>query len=97
MIRQGLKTIRGILISPKSAREEILQGVLSLGDERVGLAMLDTLEKGILWKLAVKERGVDIGKLLHRERSIQEGLPWDFIHSGIPKKVLWRRYQDSLN
>ena len=93
MIRQGLKGKRGIAIVPKSSRNEVLQGVLSQGDSRVGYAMADVVEKGMAWKRALKERGIDIVKLLHQEKHFESELPWDFIVSEISKEQLWGRYR----
>jgi len=97
MIRKGLKEERGISIVPKSSREEVLQGILSLGDEGVGYAMVDAIEKGVSWKKALKERDVDITKLLHQERHFESELPWDFVVSEISKEQLWERYRRHIS
>jgi radical SAM superfamily enzyme YgiQ (UPF0313 family) len=81
IIKSGLKGEKGITINPRSVREEILQGVLSLGDEQVGLAMLDVVEKGIPWKKAMIDHGLDIDTMIHQERALDASLPWDFICS----------------
>lgn len=92
-IIMGLKKEKGVTVVPKSTRAEILQGVLSLGDEGVGLAMMDMVNKEIPWKKALKEKKVEFETFLHRERSCEEVLPWDFIQTEIPKEKLWERYQ----
>ncbi|MFH1942004.1 MAG: radical SAM protein [bacterium] len=96
-MRQSFRGLRGVAIAPKSTKEEILQGVLSLGDERVGMAMMDRLKKNIPWKQAVEERGIRVRELLHEERPFEKKLPWDFIRSEISKNRLWERYRNYLN
>jgi radical SAM superfamily enzyme YgiQ (UPF0313 family) len=97
MIHQGLKSEKGVFIVPKSSRAEILQGVISLGDENVGLAMMDVLNKAIPWKGAIKERGMNIDTILHRERSYDAEFPWDCIHYEVSKERLWNRYKRHFN
>ena len=97
MIIQGLKGKKGITIVTKSSREEIIQGILSLGDERVGFVLLDVVRKGIPMKRAMKENGIDVDSLLYRERSLAVNLPWDFIESDVKKENLWTRYQKYMN
>ncbi len=96
MIEQEFRKEKNVILSPKSARNEILQGVLSLGDDEVGLAIRDSIVNRVTWKRAVKNRGIDVQSLVHQKRSLHTHLPWDFIQDTIPKKILWERYQKGV-
>jgi len=93
IIKRGLKGKKGLDILTKSTRQEILQGVLSLGDESVGLSVLDGVKKGIPWKSALKENGIDVASLIHQERSVDTYFPWDFIEPSFTKNKMWKDYQ----
>ncbi len=92
-IRNGLRNQKGIAFVNKSTRDEILQGALSLGDEQIGLALMDAVEKNIPWKEAFRARKIDLNELLHRERTIEEKLPWDFLDYPTDRSLLWEHYQ----
>ena len=92
LIKQGLKKEKNVFLSPKSSRNEILQGLLSLGDEQVGMAMSESVVNNISWKRAVKNRGIDIKSIIYQKRSFATNLPWDFIQNTISKKTLWQCY-----
>ena len=92
MIMQRLRGKDRIAVIAKSSRQEILQGVLSLGDANVGLALMHAFENKIPWKRAMKERNIDMDSLLHCEKPFDSRLPWDFIETSISKERLWNRY-----
>jgi radical SAM superfamily enzyme YgiQ (UPF0313 family) len=94
-IREALKREKGIVFVPKSAREEILQGALSLGDEKVGQALMDAVQNSISWKEAFKRNGIDMDALLFHERPEETKHPWDFISYPLSKTLLWKQYQHS--
>ena len=91
-LKKELSNQKEVFILPKSSREEILQGLLSLGDINIGLAMMDTVDNEISWKTALKKRGIDIEAILYRAKTFNEVMPWDFIDYKVPKEKLWKRY-----
>jgi hypothetical protein len=93
IIRNGLQKYKNIILVQKSVREEILQGILSLGDHRVGLAILDHLKTGFPWKQVLQRDNIDLKKLLFQKRSYSSSLPWDFIKTDLSKESLWKWYQ----
>ncbi len=95
-IRYGLSREKEISFVNKSTREEVLQGILSLGGVQVGLALMDAVEKDIPWKDALRERNIDLEKLLHRERTVEEELPWDFLDYPTDRSLLWEQYQKAV-
>lgn len=52
-----------------------------------------------LWQEAFRDRGVDPGFYLHRQRALDEVLPWDHIQCGVSKEYLekeWKRAEQGL-
>ena len=96
MIKDGLHGVKGVVMVPKSLKEEMFQGVLSVGDKDIGHAVCDMVKQGISWKQTSKARMIDMDHLLHRERSFEESLPWDWLEYPIGKNVLWRRFQKAI-
>lgn len=78
-IAELLKREKRIVIVPKSAREEILQGVLSLGDERTGEAVFRAIRGGKGFNRTFADEGIDVPSLLHRVKNPNEPMPWNFI------------------
>ncbi len=92
-----LRNETGIVTIPKSAREESLQGVISLGDEQVGRALLDSELTGMPWKRTLKQQGLSVDKILTSCRSPDEPLPWDVIRYDVPRALLWKRFQKIIS
>ncbi len=79
-----------------------LEGIFARGDRRLGPVLLSAYRHGCIydswgeyfneegWKEAFRENNVDGGFYAHRERSVDEILPWDFIHAGVSKDFLIR-------
>jgi radical SAM family uncharacterized protein/radical SAM-linked protein len=85
-----------------------LEGIFSRGDRRLTPAIMEAWRRGArfdawsehfqmeIWKQAFRGTGVDPLFYLHRERSLDESLPWDHIRSGVSKDFLaqeWLRAQ----
>jgi radical SAM superfamily enzyme YgiQ (UPF0313 family) len=96
LIEKGVKGLAGVAFSQKSPREELMQGLLAVGGPEAGRAVHDRVVLGLSWKKALERNGVDPARVLHRPRSLEEALPWDFIRTGVDKKRLWERYRRSL-
>lgn len=92
-IANALKRDPRVVLVPKSSREETLQGIISLGDERVGTALCRSIQSRMGFRQAFAESGVDPNRMLYREKHVEESMPWDFIHYDIPKERLWNYYQ----
>lgn len=93
MIYRAMHREKQITCIPKSSRDEVLQGLLSKGDDRVGLALMDAQTTPLTFKQALANRSVDPERVIHRTGMLGETLPWDFIDSRISKKRLWDRYR----
>jgi len=92
-IAEAFKKEPRVVQVPKSGREEILQGILSLGDERIGMGFLRSIREGMGFQQAIAGSGVDLNQLLFKEKNIEDSMPWDFIHGGVSKDRLWNRYR----
>ena len=68
---------RNIFFTNRSAKEEVLQAVLSLGDESVGYAMMDSVISGINWKNALLKREIKFENLVHYERDCTKIKRWE--------------------
>ncbi|HHS13109.1 MAG TPA: radical SAM protein [bacterium] len=89
IIRQGISRYPSIQWSTRRAAEEVFQGLLSVGDARMSEVLL-SMEEGVNWKQAMKEKEVD-WKFLFREREHHD-MPWSFIKSDIPESDLYDSY-----
>jgi radical SAM superfamily enzyme YgiQ (UPF0313 family) len=96
-IFRNLRKVKNVSVIQKSTREEILQGILSKGNEQVGLAFMDAWNQDISWKMALKKRGIDGNDILHRNMDFNTELPWDFILTTESRGKLWKRYQKFKN
>lgn len=95
-LRRSLKKLGGVNVSGTSTREAMLQGVIGRGDRRTGLAIIEGTMSGEspMASLRAKSSGLPPpGWYLHREREMDEIMPWDFIDHGVSKSVLWGEYQ----
>ena len=81
-VAEGVRGLRGVTLIQKSVREELLQGMLAVGDERAGMAVYDRMVHGIPWKQAFRKNGLDPDVQLHQPRPLDRPLPWDFIRTG---------------
>jgi radical SAM family uncharacterized protein len=80
--------------------ESILEGIFARGDRKVAVLLENAWRKGCLfdgwsehinktaWREAMAETEISAADYCHRERSYDESLPWDMIHSRVSKKYL---------
>lgn len=94
MIEQVLKRSPGIKVTPKSIREEIRQGELSMSNQAMGNILLYQVQNSVSLKKAIQDIDMAYQSKLHEERSLKDDLPWNFIQSSIPHDKLWKRYRN---
>lgn len=87
------------------ADASVLEGVLARGDRRLGEVIRRVYEKGSFydawseyynnerWLETIEECGLSVEFYTHRERSVDEILPWDFIDCGVTKDFLKREWE----
>jgi len=91
------------------ADASVLEGVLARGDRKLSQVLLKVYEKGCfydawseyfrndVWMEAFEECGLSIDFYSHRERSLDEILPWDFIDCGVTKEFLKKEWLKAQN
>jgi len=98
--RKLLKKIHpNIRFSKRSTNHELNQGLLSLGDEKVGRAVLDSVLKGISLKSALRDLNQDYRELLST-RNMEFCFPWDNFRGEVSKQYLlneWRRLSEKYS
>lgn len=104
LLQRGLRS-KGIKFSWNDPLVSLIEGVFSRGDRRVGKLIQRGWELGARfdsweelfdygrWKRAAEETGTDLDFYNHRERDLNEVLPWDHIDSGVGKHYLMRDYR----
>jgi len=92
LLAQGLRPLKGVTFAGESARRSLWQGVLAMGDRRVGQVLWHRQMEGLTWNRAWRKVGVERDFYVHRERSHREVLPWEIIDHGISKAKLWAEY-----
>ncbi len=101
-------SIRGVNYHYHDSLTSQLEACFALGDRRMADVLLRAFELGCrldgwsdqfrydLWMQAFRDTGVDPAFFAHRQRGLDEILPWDFIDIGIDKRFLqqeWERAQ----
>jgi radical SAM superfamily enzyme YgiQ (UPF0313 family) len=82
----------GIAVQAKSLRSALRQATISLGNERVGRAIMRYAEGRISWGKALRNEGV-VEDRIHEEKEESAPLPWDDIAGPAHKESLYRRYR----
>jgi len=87
------------------ADASVLEGVLARGDRKLSKVLLNVYNKGCfydawseyfhndIWMQAFEECNLSVDFYSHRERTLDEILPWDFIDCGVTKEFLMREWQ----
>ena len=87
----------------------VLEGVLARGDRKLSQVLLYVYNKGCfydawseyfhndVWMEAFEACGLDPDFYSHRERPLDEFLPWDFLDCGVSRAFLEREWQKAKN
>jgi radical SAM family uncharacterized protein len=98
----------GLKLSWTNPDETMLEAWLSRGDRRMGAVVEEAWRRGArfdawqehfhaeAWQAAFRATGLDPFFYTHRERPIDETLPWDHINAGVRKDFLTEDYLWSL-
>ncbi|OGO23489.1 MAG: B12-binding domain-containing radical SAM protein [Chloroflexi bacterium RBG_16_50_9] len=104
ILRQGLYH-KGTKLSWQDPKISLLEAALSRGDRRTGKVIRRAWELGCKfdawsehfdyekWLRAFADAGLDPGFYAHRERSLDEVLPWSHIDVGVTDAFLKREYR----
>ena len=84
--------LRSVTVKVHDIERSLLEGILTRGDRRVAPALEDAWRRGArldawsehfdprLWWDTFADLGIDVPFYSHRERPVEEVLPWDHIH-----------------
>jgi radical SAM family uncharacterized protein len=107
LLQSGLRQ-RGIKLSWQDTKISLLEAALSRGDRRLGRVIHRAWQLGAVfdawnehfkydyWRRAFTETGLDAGFYAHRERAVDEVLPWSHIDIGVAPAFLKQEYQCAL-
>ncbi len=98
LIREGLKG-SGVRVKWNQPELSWLEGIMARGDRRLSQVIVEAWKLGarfdawsehfnmVVWKEAFFRSGIE-PEFYHRERDVNEVLPWDHIRSGVSKAFL---------
>ncbi|MCM8783747.1 MAG: TIGR03960 family B12-binding radical SAM protein [Candidatus Omnitrophica bacterium] len=89
-----------------SWEESWLEALISRGDRKLSKVIFKAWERGAkfdgwreqfnfpIWQKALEETKIDPNFYIHRKRTLEEILPWDFIETGVKKEELVADYKN---
>ncbi|MBN1290931.1 MAG: radical SAM protein [Candidatus Latescibacteria bacterium] len=92
-LKKAFIRMRGITLKTMSVRTAFMEAVISLGDEAVGRAVIDSNRADIPWKKALEVHGVDVYNLVHRMKAPDEKFSWDNVTGEKRKAVLFASFE----
>jgi radical SAM family uncharacterized protein len=108
LLRDATRRDRGVQLRWHDPRATLAEGIASRGDRRIGAVIEDVWRRGgvfqewtehfdvTLWTDAMAAHGLSIDWYVHRERMVDEVLPWAHISAGLHADFLWEEWQDAL-
>lgn len=89
--------LKGIKFNEESPAWSEVQGVLSRGDEKLGMALADMTDISLAgWKKTVEEHNLDIDSYVNQRWDINQKLPWTIIDSGMKEERLYGELEKAL-
>jgi len=95
-IKGGLKRVANIRLHADVPRWAYIQALLSRGDRNTAQILRLANKNQGNWPKTLKSSPVNPDFYVHRERSLDELFPWDFIDHGIRKSFLKKEYKRAL-
>ncbi|MDP2931960.1 MAG: B12-binding domain-containing radical SAM protein, partial [Chloroflexota bacterium] len=108
LLLQGLRR-KGVKPSWTEPELSLLEAVLSRGDRRLGKVIYNAWQMGARfdawnecfdfskWLAAFEKAGLEMSFYAHRERPLDEVLPWSHIDIGVTPAFLKREYQRAVS
>ncbi len=95
-ILQAFRRDKQIQVIADTPKHNYVQALLSLGDRRVGEALLAAHAHKGNWTRALKAVKMNFGFYIYREKDEDEILPWDLVEVGVPKERLLSEYRRAI-
>jgi radical SAM superfamily enzyme YgiQ (UPF0313 family) len=97
MIIRGLKNVPNVRVEANSFKEAAVQAFLSRGDRRASDLLSRALHNKGDWGKTFRESPqFSLSFYIHRQRPLDEVLPWDHINIGVHKSFLEKEYLKAL-
>ncbi len=94
-IEQGLHGEKAVRVNHDLPKWNYIQALLALGDRQVSSLLFAAHKLNGNWAQAFREARIDPDFYVHREKSSDEILPWDFIEHDLPRTFLVRESDKS--
>ncbi len=92
-IFEKTKSFSNVFFEKKSIREALLQGILSLGNRRVGDALYYRVVDGLNFTKAWQKAKVNFDFFVFEKKDFSLFFPWDIIDTGIDKRFLIKEFK----
>jgi radical SAM family uncharacterized protein len=92
-IKAGVRRFPNVRVLHENPREAYLQALLARGDRRVADLVEPAARLEGDWRRALREWDGDADFYTHRERALDETLPWDHLDVGVRKAGLIREHE----
>ncbi|MDA8085438.1 MAG: radical SAM protein, partial [Nitrospiraceae bacterium] len=92
-VQKALGALKGVSVFHDLPKYASMQGVLAMGDRRLGPAILSMARDGLDYRAALKKAGLSEDFYIFRRKAADEVLPWDFIDAGADKQKLRAEYE----
>jgi len=92
-LAKELRRVPRVTLKTMSARAAMKEAVISLGNESVGKAVIESARGDVSWVRALKEHGIDVSDLVHRNKRRDESFPWDTVTGEETKAALFVSYE----
>ena len=106
-IKNALSSPR-IRVKWQNPEVSYIEGLMARGDRRMADLILHAYRRGCrldgwsdyfrfdLWQESIQALGIDADRILYRERTPEEVLPWDHIDMRVKRSYLWEEWQQAL-
>ena len=95
LVQKGIRNLKGVQMERKSVRQAVLQGLLSLGNRKVGEGLRYSVEENLGLRQAWKNAGVRSESMIFTPKSTDVIFPWDIIDTGVSRELLTRELEQA--
>ena len=95
-LRKTMGKEGGVKVNFDVPKWAYIQTLLSMGDRRVGSLLLSAHKRNGDWAKTFRSSELNPDFFVHRNKELDEILPWDFIDHGIYKAYLMKEYKLAL-
>jgi radical SAM superfamily enzyme YgiQ (UPF0313 family) len=92
-IAKGIGKLKGVRMETKSVRQAIIQGILSMGNRKVGEALRYIVEENLNYNRAWKKAKLEPSLIAFTPKDISSKLPWDIVDTGVDKSYLAKEFE----